>query len=91
MLVQRPRFHLFILLLAVVFLAAQFHFCADLTSSQSGTHLCPVCSSTISVVSPAAPGIAFAPIMNSLEISVSATVLSPTLPRSISPRAPPAL
>jgi hypothetical protein len=89
--VQRPRVRLFILLLAVVFLAAQFHFCADLTTSQSGTHLCPVCSSTVSTVSPAAPGIAFAPVLNALEISVSARVLSPTLPGSISPRAPPAL
>ena len=32
------------LLLAVVLLGAQFHFCADFTAGASGSHVCQVCT-----------------------------------------------
>src|ERR1700675_2106573 len=32
------------LLLGIIFLGAQLHFCADVTSAPTGTHICPVCS-----------------------------------------------
>src|SRR5690349_14394037 len=38
------RVRLAALLLGMIFLVAQFHFCSDLSVSASATHVCPVCS-----------------------------------------------
>lgn len=87
----QPRVRLFVLFLVAIFLAGQFHLCVDLTTGQSSSHICPACSTTVSIVSPAAPSITFVPVLNPIVVFVSATVVSLALPRSISPRAPPVI
>jgi hypothetical protein len=77
------------LLLAVIFLGAQFHYCADLNAGPSGSHICPLCSAVGSAVTPVSPGIAIAPATSQLEIVlVLADVVVP-VPHAVSPRAPP--
>ena len=44
------RIRIIALLLAVIFLGAQFHYCADLSSGPSSTHICPLCSAVGAVV-----------------------------------------
>lgn len=86
------RIGLLALLLSVVFLAVQFHFCADLTSGpSSSSHICPLCSTGSSAVAPQSPSIAVDPIANRLVVPELIRVVSATLPRAVSPRAPPAL
>jgi hypothetical protein len=79
------------LLLGIIFLAAQFHFCADLNSAPSGSHPCQLCSTAGSAITTQTPDLAVVPVVNRLE--VFATILSPSVEirRSTSPRAPPAL
>jgi hypothetical protein len=75
----------------IIFLAAQFHMCADLTSGPANPHMCPICSVAGSMVITQSPAITTIPLVNRLEISVTPVSLSFALPRAISPRAPPAL
>jgi hypothetical protein len=79
------------LLLGIVFLAAQFHLCADLNSGASNSHPCPVCSVAGSVIVADPPVIAFVPVANALEILLVVDSPSAVLPHATSPRAPPAL
>jgi hypothetical protein len=79
------------LLLGILFLAAQFHYCADFTSDPSGSHICPVCSAAGSVVTTASPSIVFVALAHRLEVVAAPVVLSLDSPHAISPRAPPAL
>jgi hypothetical protein len=78
-------------LLGVIFLAAQFHFCADLNSGPSGSHPCQLCSTAGSAVTTETLDLAVVPVVDRLEVFV--TILSPSVevPRTTSPRAPPAL
>jgi hypothetical protein len=78
------------LLLGIVFLGAQLHFCADLTSAPSGTHICPVCSAIGAAVLAPSPGIVLVALIKPLEARTHAFVSSPEIPRDTSPRAPPA-
>jgi hypothetical protein len=79
------------LLLGIIFLAAQFHFCADLNSGPSGSHPCQLCSTAGSAVTTQTLDLAVVPVVNRLE--VFATILAPSVEvqRSTSSRAPPAL
>jgi len=79
------------LLLGIIFLAAQFHFCADLNSEPSGSHPCQLCSTTGSAVTTETLDLAVVPVVGRLEFV--AAILSPSVevPRTTSPRAPPAL
>ena len=79
------------LLLGIVFLAAQFHFCADLNSGPAGSHPCQLCSTAGTAVAPDAISLAVVPVVRRLE--VFAVVLAPSVEvsRATSPRAPPAL
>jgi hypothetical protein len=79
------------LFLGVVFLAAQFHFCTDLTAAPSASHICPVCSTAASVVATQSPVIAIVPVTNRLEVAPFPISESSAVPRATSPRAPPAL
>jgi hypothetical protein len=79
------------LLLGILFLAAQFHFCADLNSGPTGSHICQLCSTVGSVVTATVPGLAVVPVMNRLEVCASAVFVSVEVSRATSPRAPPAL
>jgi hypothetical protein len=78
-------------LLGVIFLGAQFHFCADLTATPSASHVCPVCSTANSVVATQSPSVAIAPSANRLEAAPLIVSIFSAVPRALSPRAPPAL
>ncbi len=77
------------LILGGIFLAAQFHFCADLTAAPSTSHVCPVCSTMGSAVATQSPSIAIAPVMNLLAVAPLLVSPSSAVPRATSPRAPP--
>jgi hypothetical protein len=85
------RIRILALLLGVVFLAAQFHFCTDLTAAPSPSHICPVCLTAVSAVAAESPIIAIVPVTNRLEFAPSDIAASSVVPRGTSPRAPPAL
>lgn len=89
--IYRRRLVLVALLLGVIFLAAQFHFCADLTLGSAGSHFCPFCSTAGAAVTPQSPNITIVPVTNSLVILAVFSLLLTLLPRPISPRAPPSL
>src|SRR5436189_3160359 len=79
------------LLLGVIFLGAQFHYCCDLTAAPSASHICPVCSTAASVVATQSPVIAIVPVTNQLEVAPLLVSVSSAVSRAISPRAPPVL
>ena len=79
------------LLLGIVFLGAQFHFCADLTAAPSPSHICPICSTVGSVVATQTPSLAVVPVMDRFEVAPLLVSVSLEVPRATSPRAPPSL
>jgi hypothetical protein len=79
------------LLLGIIFLAAQFHFCADLNSGPSGSHPCQLCSTAGSAITTQALALAVAPVVKRLELPAKTLSPSVEVPRSTSPRAPPAV
>jgi hypothetical protein len=81
------RVRLVALLLGVIFLGAQFHFCTDLSASPSATHFCPVCSVAGSAVATQSPSVAIIPATNRLEIVTLVLTVSSAFPRAVSPRA----
>lgn len=84
------RISILALLIGVIFLGAQFHFCTDLTAAPSASHICPVCSTAGSVVAMQSPVIAIVPVTNQLELAPLVVSVSSVVSRAISPRAPPA-
>ena len=88
---KSQRIRVLALLLGIVFLGAQFHFCADLTAAPSASHICPICSTVGSVVATHSPSIAIAPVTHRLEIAPLVVSVFSAVPRATSPRAPPAL
>ena len=87
---KSDRIRILALLLGVFFLGAQFHSCKDSTSTPSASHICPVCSTTGSIVAAQSANFAFLPVTNRLEIAPSVVLVSSAVPRATSPRAPPA-
>jgi hypothetical protein len=85
------RIRILALLLGVIFLGAQFHFCTDLTAAPSASHICPVCSTAGSVVAAQSPNIAIVPVTNRLEVAPVVLSVSFEVSLATSPRAPPAL
>lgn len=79
------------LLLGIVFLAAQMHFCADLNAGPAGSHPCQLCSTAGTAVTPQAISLSVVPTVRRLE--VLALVAAPLFEfaRATSPRAPPTL
>jgi hypothetical protein len=88
---RTQRIRILALLLGVIFLGAQFHFCTDLTATPSASHICPVCSTAGSAVATHSPVIAIVSVTNRLEIVLAVPGVSSAVSRAISPRAPPAL
>ncbi len=84
-----PRIAIFALLLAAVFLGAQFHSCADLRAAPASSHFCPVCSTTMSAMASEALSLVIAPVSGRLESPGTRLALSTDIPPAISPRAPP--
>jgi hypothetical protein len=81
-----------LLLLGLVFLAAQFHFCADLTAANNGgPHFCPFCATAGVAIATSIPTIGLAPAIVPMELMPAQVVISAEATFSISPRAPPSL
>jgi len=79
------------LLLGLVFLAAQFHFCADLTSANSASHFCPFCATAGAAIAASIPTIGLAPANTPVELAPGQFSVCAAVWFSISPRAPPSL
>jgi hypothetical protein len=79
------------LLLAILFVAAQFHQCADLSANSTGSHVCPVCSVAGTVVVPESPVIAFVSTETQFVAHPTPRVISSHIPYAASPRASPAV
>lgn len=79
------------ILLALVFLAAQFHFCADLSASNTSGHFCPFCSTAGVAIATYIPVLELAPAAARLEVRAMEAPVSAGIALSISPRAPPVL
>ena len=79
------------LLLGIVFLAAQFHFCADLNSEPAGSHPCQLCSTAGTAVTPQAISLPVVPVVRRLEVFALVFAPSVELSRATPPRAPPTL
>ena len=79
----------FALLLGVLFLGAQLHYCTDFGSGPTGTHLCPVCSAVACAAVPSAPAIVLVPSAARLELPASVDLSVVDFSLSVSPRAPP--
>ena len=90
MLRQRKSVVIFALLLAVLFLGAQFHFCADINPGPASSHICPVCSAAASVVVTSGPAISIAAVVNRLEAAAEVELPAIVCLPSLSSRAPPA-
>jgi hypothetical protein len=88
---KTQRIRILALLLGIVFLGAQFHFCADLTATPSASHICPICSTVGSVVATQTPSIDIVPVLDRLEVAPLVVSVFSAVPRATSPRAPPAL
>jgi hypothetical protein len=91
MLSNLSRLRILALLLGIVFLAAQFHFCADLSSDPTSSHICPFCTAAGSVVVTQSPGVAIMPVLDRLENPAVVFLFFAAIPRATSPRAPPSL
>jgi hypothetical protein len=78
------------LLLGIIFLGAQLHYCADLTNTPTSTHFCPVCSAVGAAVVTPSPSILLVSQVKPLEMRALAVASLPEIRRSTSPRAPPA-
>jgi hypothetical protein len=79
------------LLLGIIFLAAQFHFCADLNANPGGSHPCQLCSTAGTAVAPQVLDLSMVPVVHRLELAAPALRHSVEISRATSPRAPPAL
>jgi len=91
MLSNGQRVRLVALLLGIMFLGAQFHFCTDVSISASATHFCPVCSAAGAALAAESPTVAIIPATDRLEVVPLVLTVSRAFPRAVSPRAPPAL
>jgi hypothetical protein len=80
-----------VLLLGIVFLAGQLHFCADGVSEPYATHVCPFCATAGSAILTSTPSISIIPVLKGFEVAYIVLEISSDAPRITSPRAPPAL
>jgi hypothetical protein len=88
---KSPSLSFLVLLLGVLLLGAQLHFCMDMTGSPSDSHICPVCSVVGSAVAAQSPSIEIIQAANRLEVAPTIVTVFSAVPYAISPRAPPAL
>jgi hypothetical protein len=81
----------FVFLLAILFLAGQFHLCADTNAGGYASHICPFCATAGSAVFTPALSMAMIPVLGKLEIVAVAFELCTDVARTTSSRAPPSL
>jgi hypothetical protein len=82
---------LFVFALAILFLAGQFHLCADTTAGGYGSHVCPFCATAGSAIFTPTLSMAMIPVLAKLEVAAVAFEVTSDIARAISPRAPPSL
>jgi hypothetical protein len=87
---KTQRIYILALLLAGMFLIAQFHCCVSLTSSSMDSHACPICSTAGIAVATPSLLLALIPAINRLEAPPMIAVVSVVVLRNVEPRAPPA-
>jgi hypothetical protein len=81
----------FVCLLAILFLAGQFHLCADTNAGGYASHTCPFCATVGSAIFTPTPSVSMIPVLSKLEVAAVAFEISVDVARTTSPRAPPAL
>jgi hypothetical protein len=79
------------LLLGAILLTAQLHCCVELNSRMIDSHVCPICSIAGTAVPTPSLIVEMAPAINRLEVSGVVVSVPLVVPRSIAPRAPPAV
>ena len=85
------KFCISVLLLALVFVVAQFHFCGDFAAANTSSHVCQVCATAGHAVLAPTLLAELTPAVCRLEVSCS-QVVAPSLWFAVtSPRAPPSL
>ena len=89
MAVKMSKLKICALLLGLVFLAAQFHFCTDFSAGHNRAHFCPYCASSATAIIPPSPSMGIMLGIVRLEISLSQTPVSEEVLLSLSSRAPP--
>jgi hypothetical protein len=89
---RSPRYLPYLaLLLGIIFLGAQLHYCADVTSAPTGTHICPVCSAVGAAIVTPTLSILVVSTVKPLELRSYVVAGASEIPRDTSPRAPPTL
>jgi hypothetical protein len=88
---KSKRFFCVALLLGSILFAAQLHCCVDLSSRSLDTHVCPICSATGTAVTTPSLIVEMAPAINRMEVAGVVVFVPLVAPRSIAPRAPPAV
>ena len=89
--IRTHKLQILALVVAILFIGAQFHLCADLTSNSSGSHICPLCYATSSVVTPELPVIALVSVETPFIGDPAPRVISSQLPHAACPRASPSV
>jgi hypothetical protein len=77
------------MLLGVVFLAAQMHYCVDVAPQSSNSHICPVCSTAGHAVTTPTVNFAATPAIHRLRIFPQSIPVSAVQLREVAPRGPP--
>jgi hypothetical protein len=90
MLGKTKRVYFMALLLGVVFLGAQLHCCADLSSNSADSHICPICSATGTAIATPSVIITTGPAINRLVVLSVVASVPVVVFRNVAPRAPPA-
>ena len=80
-----------VFLLAILFLAGQFHLCVDSNAPGFASHICPFCATAGSAIFTPALSLAMIPVLTKLEVAAVAFEVSADVARTTSPRAPPSL
>jgi len=85
----KKRILLLALLLGVTFLAAQLHYCIDLTPQSSNTHFCPICSTAGHAIATTAAEVTASIVEHRFEVFPENDPVSVVTLRDVAPRGPP--
>lgn len=88
---KTKRVYFLAILLGVVFLGAQLHCCADLSSNSAASHICPICSTAGTAIAAPSLIITMVPANNRLVIISVVAAVPVVVFRNVAPRAPPTL
>ncbi|HET7106015.1 MAG TPA: hypothetical protein VFI38_04335 [Candidatus Acidoferrum sp.] len=88
---KSKRFFFVALLLGGLLLAGQLHCCVDLNSRSLDSHVCPICSAAGTALPTPSLVVEMAPSVDRVEVSGVVVSVPLVVPRSIAPRAPPAV